>query len=203
MTLPPPHPTRTRLLECARDLIRGQGFAAMSVDMLCARAGVTKGAFFHHFDDKQALGVAVAAFWGDSTAAFFAGAPCHTAPDPAQRVLDYVAFRHALISDDLTLSSCLAGTLVQEVHATSPAIRAACATAVLGHAATLEADLQAALNARQITSPDAASLARHTQTVIQGAFVMAKAAADAALAREALDHLDRYLRLVLQMKDPA
>jgi TetR/AcrR family transcriptional repressor of nem operon len=32
--------------------------------------------------------------------------------------------------------------------------------------------------------------------VLQGAFVLAKAAADPALARESLDHLDRYLRLV-------
>jgi TetR/AcrR family transcriptional repressor of nem operon len=42
----------------------------------------------------------------------------------------------------------------------------------------------------------AASLARHTQTVIQGAFVLAKAGNDPDLARESLDHLDRYIRLL-------
>lgn len=42
----------------------------------------------------------------------------------------------------------------------------------------------------------AESLARHTQTVIQGAFVLAKAGNDPALARESLDHLDRYIRLL-------
>jgi TetR/AcrR family transcriptional repressor of nem operon len=50
----------------------------------------------------------------------------------------------------------------------------------------------------------AESLARHTQTVIQGAFVVAKAGNDADLAREALDHLDRYIRLLFgvgQMED--
>ena len=36
--------------------------------------------------------------------------------------------------------------------------------------------------------------ARHTQSVIQGWFVLAKAGNDPDLARESLDHLDRYIR---------
>jgi TetR/AcrR family transcriptional repressor of nem operon len=188
---------RRRLLEAARDLIRAQGYGGTSVEMLCRAAGVTKGAFFHHFPSKEALGVAAACDWAESTGAFFAGAPYHLPGDPMDRILAYVAFRRAIISDDLTTSSCLAGTLVQETHAEFPAIRDACGAAILGHAATLEPDFQAALAARGMTTPTAQSLAQHTQTVIQGAFVMAKAAGNAALAREALDHLDRYLRLLL------
>jgi TetR/AcrR family transcriptional repressor of nem operon len=45
----------------------------------------------------------------------------------------------------------------------------------------------------------AASLARHAQTVIQGAFVLAKTQDDehaAALAREELLHLRRYFELL-------
>jgi uncharacterized heparinase superfamily protein len=40
----------------------------------------------------------------------------------------------------------------------------------------------------------AESLARHTQAVLQGGFVLAKAGNDPDLARESLDHLDRYIR---------
>ncbi len=198
---PPRGTARTRLLETARDMIRARGFAASSLDAICATAGVTKGAFFHHFPSKEALGVAVADFWGETTGGYFATAPYHDPRDPVDRVLAYVAFRRALISADLPDCTCLAGTLVQETYASSPAIRDACAAAMLNHAATLTADLQAALTACHLTSPDAAtpdaaSLARHTQTVLQGAFVMAKATNDPDLAREALDHLDRYFRLL-------
>ena len=39
----------------------------------------------------------------------------------------------------------------------------------------------------------AGSLARHTQCVIQGAFILAKATGSAAVAAESIDHLRRYL----------
>ena len=61
----------------------------------------------------------------------------------------------------------------------------------------LEADIAAAMADRGVSGgPTAASLARHTQAVIQGAFVLAKAGNDPGLARESLDHLDRYIRLI-------
>eukprot|EP01042_Synura_sphagnicola_P034642 gene34642-44415_t len=84
---------RTRLLEAARDVIRAKGFAATSVDDLCRAAAVTKGAFFHHFASKEALGVAAAEFWTQEVTPFFAAAPYHQPADALDRVLAYVAFR--------------------------------------------------------------------------------------------------------------
>jgi TetR/AcrR family transcriptional regulator, transcriptional repressor for nem operon len=87
--------------------------------------------------------------------------------------------------------------MAQEIYAISPAIRDACARSIFGHAATLEADIRAAMLKRGISGDwTAESLAQHTQTVIQGAFVLAKAGNDPALALEGLDHLDRYIRLL-------
>jgi len=188
---------RTRLLEAARDVIRAKGYSATTVDDLCAAAAVTKGAFFHHFASKEALGVAAANHWADTTGALFAAAPYHAAADPLQRVLDYVEFRKSIIAGDLAEWTCLVGTMVQETYATAPAIRDACAACMLGHAATLTPDIQAAMDARRLKPGwSAESLARHTQCVLQGAFILAKAAGDAQVALESVDHLKRYIELL-------
>lgn len=85
--------------------------------------------------------------------------------------------------------------MAQEVYASSPDIRDACARSIFGHTATLEADIETARRDYGITGDwTAESLARHTQAVIQGGFVLAKAGNDPELARESLDHLDRYIR---------
>ena len=187
---------RTRLLEAARDMIRARGFAATSVGDLCEAAGVTKGAFFHHFPSKDALGVAAAEFWSETTGALFEGAPYHAPDDPLDRVLAYLAFRRAIIVGETHEYSCLVGTMTQEVYDSSPAIRDACAASIFGHAATLEPDLAAAMKERGIDGGDwtAESLARHTQAVLQGGFILSKAAGDPEMARESVDHLVRYVR---------
>jgi TetR/AcrR family transcriptional repressor of nem operon len=188
---------RTRLLEAAVGSIRAKGFTATSVDDLCQAAAVTKGSFFHHFKSKEALGVAAAQHWAETITTFFAAAPYHAPDNALERVLAYVAFRRSIVTGDLVESSCLVGTMAQEVYETAPAIRDACGESIFGHAATLEADIAAAMRDRGIVGDwTAESLARHTQTVIQGAFVLAKAGNDPALARESLDHLERYIRLL-------
>lgn len=194
---------RTRLLIAARDTIRAQGFAATSVEALCQGAGVTKGAFFHQFGSKEALGVAAADYWTETTSAIFRCAPYHVPADPLERVLAYVAFRKAIIRGAPAEFTCLAGTMVQEVFASAPAIREACARSIFGHAATLEADIAAAMRARGIEADwTAASLARHTQAVLQGAFILAKASDDRLFALESIDHLRRYIELLFQAPTP-
>lgn len=54
-----PDVTREKLLHAAFEEIYLRGFQAASLDTILARAGVTKGALYHHFPDKAALGYAV------------------------------------------------------------------------------------------------------------------------------------------------
>src|SRR6185369_6683696 len=54
-----PERTRKRLLQAAFEEIHLSGFRSADVDAILAQAGVTKGALYHHFDSKEALGYAV------------------------------------------------------------------------------------------------------------------------------------------------
>jgi AcrR family transcriptional regulator len=47
--------TRTALVSAARELFAAQGFAGTGRDEIAARAGVTRGALYHHFGSKEAL----------------------------------------------------------------------------------------------------------------------------------------------------
>ena len=192
---------RARLLDAALTLIRTKGYTATTVDELCAAAGVTKGAFFHHFESKEALAVAAAEHWSVTTGALFDGAAFHDLPTAAERMLAYVDLRAELVQGEAPEYTCLVGTMAQETFATSPLVRDACAASIFGKARTLEADLAEALaDAGNPPGVDAAGLARFTQAVIQGAFVLSKAADDPEIARECIAHLRRYLELLFEGK---
>jgi AcrR family transcriptional regulator len=52
---PPPTTGRDRIVAAAIELFYAQGFQAVGLDSVLARAGVTKTTFYKHFEDKDAL----------------------------------------------------------------------------------------------------------------------------------------------------
>lgn len=189
---------KTKILDAALMVIRAKGYAATTVDDLCAASAVTKGAFFHHFKSKDDLAVAVAEHWSKVTGELFEAAPYHRHADPLQRVLGYLEFRKSLLTGEVAEFTCLVGTMVQETFESNPAIRAACEASISGHAQKLEADIAEAMRQRGLRAHwTARSLALHTQAVLQGAFILAKAKDDAKVAADSIDHLRRYIELLL------
>lgn len=193
------HESKTRILNAALQVIRSKGYSATRIEDVCEAAGLTKGSFFHHFDNKEELAIAAADYWSEITADLFASAPYHGVKDPVDRILAYVDLRKALLQGELPEFTCLVGTMTQEVYDTHPAIREACERSISAHAATLIPDIQAAIEQNGIEGDwTAESLALFTQAAIQGAFILAKAKHGVAPAAEAVDHLHRYLELLLR-----
>ncbi len=55
--------TRSKIIHSAVNLFSVRGYTAASVDDICKEAGVSKGAFYHHFESKQALFLALLDNW--------------------------------------------------------------------------------------------------------------------------------------------
>jgi TetR/AcrR family transcriptional repressor of nem operon len=194
---------REKLLDAALQLVREKGYAATSVDDLCREAGVTKGAFFHHFKSKDVLAVAAVQRWSELAEQLFANAPYHGHSDPLQRFLAYLDFRKEILQGEVAEFTCFAGTMVQEAYNSHPAVREACRACITGHANALVADIDSAMRARGLYGQwSAESLALHSQAVIQGAFILAKSQPNekeaAKIAVESIDHLKRYVQFLFR-----
>ncbi len=194
------HPTRIKILDAALHIIRSKGYADTSIDDLCSAAGLTKGGFFHHFKGKEDLALSAAKHFSDGADQFFAGAPFNKIEDPLLRLLGYIDFRISILGGALPEFTCFLGTTVQETYQTHPALREACYTYIWSHAALVAKDIA---SAKEFYQPDAEwsaeGLALHTQAVIQGSFILAKASNGPEIAVESLKHLRRYIELLFEV----
>ena len=117
-----PKQTRETILEAAARTIHRSGFGAASLSTILDETGLTKGALYHHFPNKKALGLAVVAsirrmvqeFWLD---------PLADTDDPIAGLEGILgAARTALAPDDLLLG-CPLNNLAQELSAVDEEFR--------------------------------------------------------------------------------
>lgn len=188
------HDSKTKLLDAALSVIRAKGYAATTVDDICQQAELTKGSFFHHFKSKDEWALGAIEHWNAVTGPIFETAPYRTAADPLTRVMGYIALRAGMLERDVPDFTCLLGTLVQEVHATHPQIRAACDAGMSAHTDPLIEDIEAAKALYAPAAPwSAESLGYYIQAVLQGSFIFAKAKGSGAVARSNLKHLEAHI----------
>lgn len=194
---------RQRLIETARSLVLERGYGGTTVDDVCRTAGLTKGAFFHHFKTKDDLGQALAENWLEAIDGWFAHAAYHHEEDPAKRLIAYVRFRIAILDRSVEAFSCLVGAMANEVYRTHPVIRDACARTIEAHALSFAPAIKAAMESRGMSNsaftPE--SLAMFIHGTLQGAFVLAKATDGADVARRNIEHLERYLVMLFGLEE--
>src|SRR5262249_7222378 len=168
-------------------VIRAQGYAATTVDDLRASSDVAKGAFFHHCKSKDDLAVVAAEHGSKVTGELFEGAPYNGHADLLERVLGYLDFTDQLLAGDVAEFTCLVDTMVQETFESSP-----------GNSSRSRSQHQRAQQKSRPISPRRCGntaiariglqkrFALHTQAVLQGAFILAKAKDDARSPQPAL-----------------
>jgi TetR/AcrR family transcriptional regulator, transcriptional repressor for nem operon len=194
----PARNARVKLIEAAIATVRYKGFSATSVDEICAAAGVTKGAFFHHFASKEALAVAAAGAWTDiAEQRIFTLPDWVRIADPLDRLMGHIEFRLSMLNGPAEDFTCFVGTMVQEAYNSSDPIRTACDASITAYARRLAEDIEAAIDQYGIGhGVNALDLAYYIQAVLQGAFILAKAKGSPEIARDSVAHLKRYVLML-------
>jgi len=187
---------RETLVDSGTDLFRRSGYVATTVDEICTAAGVTKGAFFHHFPSKEALARECLQKWQLQMETLHRSAVYQTIDDPVEKVLASIDFMSEVFSNPDAQKSCLAGTTVQEISETNPVLREAAQSCFLQGEVYFQSLLDDACRDRG-TTLDTASLARHWMGTIQGALLLYKASRDPAVISENLTHFRCYVASLL------
>lgn len=190
-----PIETRRALLAATTQLMMRQGFAATTVDQICEQSGLTKGSFFHHFDSKEAIGLAAMAAFAEMGMALYRSAVVTRSHDPLapiHRLFDAMVELVATHQDQLT---CMVGMLSQEMAMANPTVREAGAahmTAWVDLAAELISDARHALRPRRRFDPK--QVAWMIYSVWQGSMLLAKTMQTPAMVkdnlRQARDYVD-------------
>lgn len=181
-TADPDSPTRKKLLDAARDLMRLNGYAATSVTDVCRRAGVTNGSFFHFFPDKEELARAAVSRFIARELEGAARSAFRKDPVPLNRLLGWIDAAVAVFENPGLPKSCLLGTLTQELAPGHRRFQSLFDELFARWSAAFAEDAAAALAARsprpRVTAEELADL---YLAVIQGSIILVKARGNAAI----------------------
>jgi TetR/AcrR family transcriptional repressor of nem operon len=165
--------TRARIVECARRMFNRYGFEGVSIDQIMARAGLTRGGFYHHFANKEALySEAIASYARCNPAAALNFAA------PARQVLlemvnAYLSRQHLEDVD----RHCPMIALPSDIARAGPAVRRAYETLLAGMVAMFERGIEPA-------DRDARQTALAIAALCIGGMVLARTVEDDDLAAE-------------------
>ena len=187
-------PTKDKLLDAAQALVLAKGFAATTVDDICASAGLTKGSFFHYFESKDVLGQELLerycrdararhdALFGDDT-------------DPLKRIYHYLDTTAEAARSGELKKGCLLGSFAQELADENKGIRETCAKAFAGWAGRFAGELSLAKAKhapRAKFDPD--GVAEHFVAIMEGAALLCKTQQDCAVIGRSLKHFKAYVQ---------
>ena len=189
---------REKIFREAEQLILTQGFNGTSLDSVCAAAGITKGAFFHHFASKEDLASQILRKYWLQTVSELAASKYMKSKSPLSRLLGTISFFEDLFEIPKRPTACLIGNITQEVALTSPSVRATCESIFLEWADALRSNIEEVWMSQKRTKKlDSRGLAEMIIATVEGAFILVKATNDLRASKRTMSHLKNYLRLTL------
>ena len=193
--------TLTGILDAAEAMILRHGFGATSLDAVLQNAGLTKGAFFHHFRSKNDLAHALIERFARRDAELLdtlVERAERLSRDPLQQVLLLVGLLAEMMDErDEPFPGCLYATYSYEAQLFDDRTHAVIREGLLRWRERLGEKLRLALAAhppRLPAEPD--ELADMLNVIVEGAYIMSRTLGDARAAAAQLRHYRNYLELL-------
>src|ERR1700693_3422783 len=123
--------SKERILAGAKELFLARGYAATTVDAICAKAELTKGSFYYSFDSKEDLGLAVLDWSLRRGVQMLASGPHVRIVDPVEKAFAFLKHLEKC-SPELWNGGCLLGSFALELADTNSRMQQAVAGAHLG-----------------------------------------------------------------------
>ncbi len=186
--------TRDRLLQAAFEEIYLRGFQAASLDTILAKAGVTKGALYHHFPDKAALGYAVVDEVVKGHLLERWGVLDPPADDPLTGLQNVLQKRMASLTRREVELGCPLNNLAQEMSPLDRRFRQGVKATFDQWIDAVARDLERGQAEGTVRKDaDARKLAAFIVASIEGSFGLAKGAGDVTMLRSNLELLGSFL----------
>ena len=115
MTAKQPDITRDKILDAAFQEIHKHGFQAASLSNILDRTGLTKGALYHHFPDKDRLGHAVIEEVIRESLETMVFAPLRATDDPIGTLREVIQHKAEKATGETVLLGCPLNNLMQEM----------------------------------------------------------------------------------------
>jgi TetR/AcrR family transcriptional regulator, transcriptional repressor for nem operon len=190
--------TRDNLLHAATRLMLERGYNGTTVDEICSAAGTTKGAFFHHFKNKDDLGLATLDRYAERIFEVMKQGANKRPHDAVGRVYDYVEALGRMSHAKEKRPACMLAIETMELGAVHEEFRKRCEQHFETWATYLEELLERAIaTLPHPIAPTPRELADQLIVVFEGSVLLARAQSDAAIVERNLDHYRRYLEMTL------
>ena len=165
--------TRARIVECARRMFNRHGFEAVSIDQIMASAGLTRGGFYHHFANKEALYSEAIASYARCEGAVPVDFTASARQVVLQMIGAYLSHQHLESLDN----HCPMIALPSDVARAGPVVRRTYQQLLAGMVAMFERGIEPA-------DRDARQAALAIAALCVGGMVLARTIEDADLAAE-------------------